>query len=525
MRYRWSWLPLWAGMCTVFVLYLSGFSESDATKYFLIADHMQRTHQYLLPFWQGHVYSDKPPLLFWMIIAGWQVFGQGRLWLQILPLIFATGTLFVTRHLAKQLWPDKEDVVLLVPFVLLGCLFFTWFSKQIRVDAMLAFSVVASVSALVATLQSTRWLPWVLYTLAMGLAGFAKGPVILVFITLPVLFTVFWHRKQLHGLKTWLWWFVITTLIGMAIPLTWAIPAAFSGGHHYGASIFYKQIAHRAQVKGPSVWFYIVRMPLWLLPWVIFAPLWTRFRMTMNFGFTLCVSIIVFGLLVFSLFGQKLPHYLFPLFPFFALLIAVRLSDAQTLVKRWHAWPVALLLLGIGAVLVLWPYLTPLLSVKAQIRTLFMTDVGWVWPSVLVLMSMLLLFVKYRSLHTQVLMLTISALSLAVFLNGPLLSAYQTRMTSAPMLQQLSTLPDMATLAVVGKVVDAPLRRFIRDKKIRVLQRGELDAFLKQHKQAWVIVVNQDGVMPACLGRVWFYQMRYSVVALCPLRSIGPLLR
>ena len=56
----------------------------DETRYASVAWEMWRSGQYLVPQLNGAPYSDKPPLLFWLILAGWRVVGPVELWARLI---------------------------------------------------------------------------------------------------------------------------------------------------------------------------------------------------------------------------------------------------------------------------------------------------------------------------------------------------------------------------------------------------------------------------------------------------------
>ena len=221
---QWLWLVFWAILFIVFAMMLPGYSESDASKYFSIAHHMITAHNYWIPFWHGHEYSDKPPLLFWLFVLGWKIFGINRWWPQFLTLLFATGSLFLTKNLAKQFWPEKPRISILLPYILIGIFYWAWLAKQIRVDAMLTFFSLLGWLALVRVTKERQY-GWFLYALSVGFGMLSKGPVILVFF-IPALLIPLYLKLEKFSLKRWYLSLLLASLLGVAIPLLWAIPAA-----------------------------------------------------------------------------------------------------------------------------------------------------------------------------------------------------------------------------------------------------------------------------------------------------------
>ncbi len=60
-----------------------------------------REHHWLVPYINGEPYSEKVPLLFWLIHAGWFVFGVNDVWPRVLEVIFGGAQLVLLSVLAR----------------------------------------------------------------------------------------------------------------------------------------------------------------------------------------------------------------------------------------------------------------------------------------------------------------------------------------------------------------------------------------------------------------------------------------
>lgn len=52
----------------------------DETRYLSVAWEMWLRHEWLVPHLNGALYTDKPPLLFWLVHLGWAVAGVNDVW-------------------------------------------------------------------------------------------------------------------------------------------------------------------------------------------------------------------------------------------------------------------------------------------------------------------------------------------------------------------------------------------------------------------------------------------------------------
>ena len=148
----------------------------DETRYLSVGWEMWQSGDFLVPHLNGVPYSDKPPLLFWLMQAGWSVFGVNEWWPRLVPSLFALGSLFLTARLARQLWPDRQDVAAAAPFALLGCFFWSFFSTVLLFDMLLAFFALLAISGVVRASREGGPAGWLLVSLGIGLGILAKGP-------------------------------------------------------------------------------------------------------------------------------------------------------------------------------------------------------------------------------------------------------------------------------------------------------------------------------------------------------------
>lgn len=510
-----TWFMLWGVLTLVFAYFLPGFSEFDTSKYLTISQQMMREHQYLLAFWEGHPYSDKPPLLFWMFIAGWRAFGFSNWWPQTVVMGTAFLSMLATQRLSLALWPKQFNVARLVPLVLLGCFYWVWFAKQIRVDSLLVLATVLSVLCLIKTLQGQPKY-WVGYILALGLGGFAKGPVILAFVLLPAIFLPAMTTHTHKFSPKWFGVLGLTTILGMALPLAWAIPAAIQGGDLFTQEIFYRQITHRQHMQQTSFFFYLQHLLVWLLPWSLYPPVYKNLRALKIFrplsSDTACLFIIVCGLFAFSFFGQKLPHYIYPLFPFFALLIA-RVCAVPTEYRKGYQWPMAVLTLCLALFCLLFPYLLQYLPEEAYLRGYFLQEINLVaWGWALLVTALLLFTVSVKTTGRQILLMALANFVIALFVNSAVLYHYEQHIDNKLM---LSTLLQVSKPVVAyGNFTDVAIQQFIQQHHILHLSEGELARWWEQPKGRVLLTADKRFLGAKKKPLVWYFQSRFSIVGL-----------
>jgi 4-amino-4-deoxy-L-arabinose transferase-like glycosyltransferase len=298
----------------------------DETRYVSAAWEMWLRGDFLVPFKNGEPYSHKPPFMFWMFHAGWALFGVNDWWPRLVLPLFSAGALALSFLLARRLWPQQAGLGGQAALILVSALLWIVFSTSVMFDVMLAFWVLVGMHGVLAAGDGKRR-GFVMLGIAIGMGVLTKGPVILLNL-LPVTVLAPWWNP---GLK-WGRWFIgvgLAVLLGAAIALTWAIPAGMAGGEAYRNAIFWGQTADRmveSFAHRRPFWWYLPLLPLLLFPWFVWPGFWKALahhqRTGLDRGTRFCLAWMLPVFVAFSFISGKQPHYLVPLFPAFALLVA-----------------------------------------------------------------------------------------------------------------------------------------------------------------------------------------------------------
>lgn len=299
----------------------------DETRYTGVAWEMLLRGDFLVPWQNGLPYSHKPPLLFWLMQAGWAVFGVNAWWPRVLPALFAAGSLWLLVRLARELWPEDRRSADLAAWILASCMLWTYFVGAIMFDMMLAFFALLGWLGLARAWRSGRASGFLLFAIGLGGGLMSKGPVALLHLLPVALFAPWWARG---AAPAWRWWsagVVFGVLGGALIVLAWAVPAGISGGEEYRNAIFWGQTSGRVTesfAHRRPFWFYLPMLPLILAPWTLWPSLYRSLRAASwsepGTRFALVMGLV--PLLGFSLISGKQSQYLLPEFAAFALLAA-----------------------------------------------------------------------------------------------------------------------------------------------------------------------------------------------------------
>ena len=352
-----AWLFAWLFLAVVAAATWPA-TAVDETRYLTVAWEMQAPGAWLLPQLNGEWYLQKPPLLFWLFGAGWDWFGLSVAWARLVPIVASLLGMGLIAALARRLWPHAEDVGRLAAILTGGTLIWALWSAAIMFDMLLAACVVAGALALhrAAGGGRTGMAAWAGFAVAVGLGALTKGPVIVLHL-LPLALAGPWWSLEARAMPArWYLGLTLALVLGIALALAWALPAAAVAGERFGVEILWDQMARRAVQSFAHQhpwWWYLPLLPLLLLPWAAWPEWWRQLRAALGMpepGLKFCLSWLL-AFIPFCIVSAKQPHYLLPLIPACALLIARGAATSNRMSYTGGRW-LAMLPLGLlGTVL------------------------------------------------------------------------------------------------------------------------------------------------------------------------------
>lgn len=363
-------IGIWILLSVALLLTCEVPKEIDFERYMSISQYIFLHKEYLLLHFNGAIYTDKPPLMFWMIALGWRALGSMTVfWPYIILCFFSGGSVFLTYQIAKLLYADNNPIekAFKSALFLFTLTFFGMAVCELRVDTLLLFfSLLVHYGCLSQSCEGEEDLrrifrPYksycaIFFGIALGL--FSKGPIIFLTGLAPALLGL-WAFNRVHkasenpvvkriGFKP----IILCTLLGILPILFWLIPACLKGGEAYTQDVLFGQIANRSVREGESLFFYLIRLPAYLFPFIIFPSVWENIVKATTFwkkphkvtlrntypqrlhpAVYYALTGILFLFIVFSLFGQKAMHYLLPTMPLWAIFLAGTMKEGKKEVK------------------------------------------------------------------------------------------------------------------------------------------------------------------------------------------------
>ncbi|HEU4875517.1 MAG TPA: glycosyltransferase family 39 protein [Pyrinomonadaceae bacterium] len=345
----------------VTAFYLYGLGQlpllgPDEPRYAQVAREMFLNRDLITPTLGGHTWFEKPALLYWLIAAGFKVFGVSEWSARLGPAICGVLTVLAVWCVAREVDRSFGFWSLIV---MASCLGLIVFSRAASFDVVVTMTTTWSLAFFVLhELPTTRRkrLFLVGFYSFVGLSLLAKG---LVGVVIPFGVVAFYYLLR----RRWPQTSVLISLI-WGIPLALAVSAIWYGPviarhgwsfideffvqHHFARYVSNKY--HHPQ----PIWFYPVIILMLALPWTIhlIAALvkvrsWNwRGDDSLSLVRVFSLAWLLFPIVFFSFSGSKLPGYILPAVPAAALLV----SDRLTAVRN-AKWP--LLIAGTTAALVL----------------------------------------------------------------------------------------------------------------------------------------------------------------------------
>ena len=352
LRHLLWWLPL-SLAAALLAIFLQPPVPLHSTRALAVAWDMWSHHQFWVPHINGAPYSEKAPLLFWLIHAGWAAFGVNDVWPRVLMVLIGAAQLVLAQALARRLFPERAWIARSTPWLLLGLSFGFLFGLQIMYDGLLAVWVLAAMLCLVPG-PRRRSPSWIGFAVCTGLGLLTKGPVMLVHIAPVWLLGPWWCGWAREHRARWYGGGFAALLGGGAMLAAWVIPAVQMSGDAYTHNLLFKQTGGRvvdAFIHRRPFWWYVPWLAVLLFPFVLWPRMWAgivSLRRLPQPGLRMLLAWLVPAFVIFSAFSGKQTYYFVPELSGAAIVMAaaiaaLRAREGAAARSAWlSAWPLAL---------------------------------------------------------------------------------------------------------------------------------------------------------------------------------------
>lgn len=301
--------------------------DPDEGRYAEISREMLESGDYVVPTQFGKPYLDKPPLLYWLTAASFQMFGISETAARLVPALAALLTIVAVYGFGSRLFGHTS--AWLAGLGLVSCCGFLISGRFVFIDTLL--TLFTTVGLLAGCLACRRpklhagW--WGATAMACALGTLAKGPIAIVLCIPPLIAGRWLTGLEAVRLKYWAWfagivgtiaipWFLMVDVRqpGFLIDFVWT--------HHVNR--FSTGLAHVE-----AWWYYIPVLLVGMAPCSILFPAVATFlldssktaRAWRSWDLGLIVLAASWILLLFSCSACKLPPYLLPMVPLICLVV------------------------------------------------------------------------------------------------------------------------------------------------------------------------------------------------------------
>lgn len=338
---RWLTLLLFAMTCVLFLARLDHpLLEPEEGRYAEIPRQMLAEGRWLTPVLHGEDYWQKPPMLYWLVMVSYQMFGVHDWAARLVPALAGIGCVAIVFAWGRAVlgyWTGLTAAVILGLSAR-----FLYLAGMLSMDSLLCVFVLAGLAAGHLALSSARRRWWSLLLCAACTLGIlTKGPLALVLILAPLAaFAWLDRRYQFWSLQESLLYGGIIALAASPWFVMMALTAPDAAGDFFWLHHLLRYFAPVDHEK--PAWFYVPSLALGMMPWMFLAvpaaPYLLRKtaraarRRPPALGmFTLA---LVWCILFFSLSGCKRPGYILPAFPLLALMLGAFVTHGLP----WRMW-------------------------------------------------------------------------------------------------------------------------------------------------------------------------------------------
>lgn len=271
-------------------------------------------------------YWNKPPLVHWLIAISYSFFGVSEWSTRLFPAILSATSVPLLYQIGREVLPTRSGAIFSA-LVYLTLLPIVRHGRLAMLDGAITCWFTLTIWCLLRGRSRPRWLLGA--GLGLGLACLTKG--IMLGVLLGGLITIFllWDTPKLLR-NSYLW---LGLGLGIIPALSWYVLQYLHYGEQFLGTSLGEQTFNRIwQPIGNNSnppWYFLIEIAKYTMPWLLFLPggikLAIREQNLSWSKLTLVWGGVYLGAV--SLMETKLPWYIIPVYPAFALLVGANLAD------------------------------------------------------------------------------------------------------------------------------------------------------------------------------------------------------
>jgi 4-amino-4-deoxy-L-arabinose transferase-like glycosyltransferase len=331
----------------IIIIYLIGFGidvmDVDAAQYASMSREMLASGHFLQVYDFGKDYLDKPPFLFWVSALSMKIFGINNFSYRFPSFLFALFAIFSTFKFAGLYY--KKEVAMLAAIVLASCQALFLIGHDVRTDTILMSWVIFSIWQMAEWYKYDKIQNFVLA--AIGIAGglLTKGPIAL-FVPIFAFGSQIILQRNFKMIFKWQYILGVVIIGLLLVPMCIGLYQQFdlhpekhvidktgvSGLRFYFWTQSFGRITGESQWNNGANVFFLLQNMLWsFLPWILFflIAFYMEVKQLIKQKFKLhadqewiTTGGFILTYLALGMSKYQLPHYIFVVFPFAAIITA-----------------------------------------------------------------------------------------------------------------------------------------------------------------------------------------------------------
>ncbi len=294
-----------------------------------ISRHSIASLAWLYPTLNGEPYLNKPPLIHWLIALAYRLGGVNE-WTSRLPGAILTAlSVPLLYSIGREIFPQRTTAIF-ASLVYLTMLPMVRHGRLAMLDGAIVSFFIFTIWCVLRSRRNLRYCLGV--GVGLGLICFTKGLMICLLLGAIALLFLYWDTPRL--LTHWYLWLGI--FIGTAPVFSWYTAQWLHYGNFFTQTAIVDQSLSRiwqgVDGRTQPLWYYLLEIVKYSFPWLLFLPQGFRFAwLNSNISYSkLIVVWLGVYILAISIMTTKLPWYVLPIYPAFALAVGVQLTQI------WH---------------------------------------------------------------------------------------------------------------------------------------------------------------------------------------------
>ncbi len=292
----------------------------DEGYYAKVAQDMFQSGNWLYLTYADQPFLLKPPLIIWLINISYHLIGISEFSTRFpcalltalgVPLLYLVGKNIFSKPLPAIL--SSLVYLTLLPIVRHG--------RLAMIDGIINTFFIFSIFCLVKSKKEPVWA--IGFGIGLGLIALSKGILVLALGGILGIY-ILWDNPKILLKNSMLW---LGLLIGFLPVISWYYLQINYYGEQFIQVHFLQQnfdrLSTAVEGNSGSPWYYLLELIKYSLPWLLFLPsgLILAWKQRKHSWAKLVLTGLIIFLVIITMMGTKLPWYIMPIYPFFALSI------------------------------------------------------------------------------------------------------------------------------------------------------------------------------------------------------------